>query len=66
VRNQGVRQVWQEIYHPSRLSKVFARKAKARLLILPSMVGAEEEIETITDKFDRMVELIVEEKREEP
>jgi ABC-type Zn uptake system ZnuABC Zn-binding protein ZnuA len=66
VRNRGVRQVWQEIYHPSRLSRVFARKARTRLVILPSMVGAEEGIKTITDKFDRMVELIVEAGEEEP
>jgi len=59
VRSLGVRQVWQEIYHPSRLSTIFARKAKARLVVLPSMVGAEAGIETITGKFDRMVELIV-------
>jgi len=56
TRDQGVKFVIQEVYHPRRLSSVFAKKARARLLVLPSMVGAAEGIETIWDKFDRIVE----------
>ncbi len=58
VQGQGIRQVWQEVYHPTGLSRVFAEKSGARLLVLPSMVGASEGLDTIWDKFDRMVELI--------
>jgi len=55
VRGRPVRFVIQEVYHPARLSRVFAQKAGAKLLILPSMVGAEDGIDTIWDKFDRIV-----------
>jgi zinc/manganese transport system substrate-binding protein len=58
VRQRGVRYVLQEIYHPSRLSRVFAAKAGAELKILPSMVGAAPGIDTVWDKFDRIVELL--------
>jgi zinc/manganese transport system substrate-binding protein len=56
VRGQGVRYVIQEVYHPSRLSKVFAQKAGAELLVLPSMVGAAPGVVTLWDKFDRIVD----------
>ena len=56
TRSRKVRFVIQEIYQPTRLSRVFARKAGARLLILPSMVGAAEGTATIWDKFDRIVD----------
>lgn len=59
VRKQKIRFVIQEIYHPTSLSKVFASKAGARLLILPSMVGAEKNLRTIREKFDRIIELLV-------
>jgi zinc/manganese transport system substrate-binding protein len=58
VQGQDVRQVWQESYHPTGLSRVFAGKSGARLLVLPSMVGASEGLDTIWAKFDRMIELI--------
>lgn len=58
VKAENVRFVFQEIYHPTNLSKVFASKAGARLIILPSMVGAEPGMDTIWDKFDRIVELL--------
>ncbi len=58
VRGQGIRFVIQEVYHPSRLSRVFASKAGAKLLVLPSMVGAAPGVTTIWDKFDRIVALL--------
>jgi zinc/manganese transport system substrate-binding protein len=58
VESDNVKLVFQEIYHPTNLSRLFAKKAGAELLIVPSMVGAEPTIETIWDKFDRIVELI--------
>lgn len=58
VRELDVGFVFQEIYHPTSLSKIFASKAQARLVILPSMVGAEPAIRTISDKFDRIVDLL--------
>ena len=58
VKSQHVRFVFQEIYHPRNLSDVFAKKAGAKLLVLPSMVGAEPDIDDIWDKFDRIVTLL--------
>ena len=58
VRNQNVRFVLQEVYRPTSLSRTFASKANAALVVLPSMVGAEEGIVTIWDKFGRIVDLI--------
>ena len=58
VRNQNVRFVFREIYHADSLSQVFASKAGARLLDLPTMVGAEPGIKTIWDKWDRVVAML--------
>jgi zinc/manganese transport system substrate-binding protein len=58
VKDQGVRFVFREIYHADSLSQVFASKAGARLLDLPTMVGAEPGIETLWDKWDRIVQLL--------
>lgn len=58
VREMDVGFVMQEVYHPTSLSKIFARKARSRLVILPSMVGAQPGIETLEDKFDRIVDLL--------
>ena len=55
TKNQSVRFVFRELYHADRLSQVFAKKAGARLLDLPTMVGAEPGITTIWDKWDRIV-----------
>jgi zinc/manganese transport system substrate-binding protein len=55
TRNQSVRFVFREAYHSDRLSQVFATKARARLLDLPTMVGAEPGITTLWDKWDRIV-----------
>jgi len=62
VRQQGVKFVFQEIYHPQRLSRLFAEKSGAKLLVMPSMVGAEHGIKTIWDKFDRIVDLLTQPK----
>lgn len=59
VASTPVRFVFQEIYHPQNLSRVFAKKAGARLVVLPSMVGAAPGIKTIWDKFDEIVKLLV-------
>lgn len=56
VRSRDVRFLIQEVYHPTSLSRVFAQKSGARLVILPSMVGAEVSIQSVWDKFDRIVE----------
>lgn len=55
VKAQGVKLVLQEVYYPTSLSRTFADKAGARLLVLPSMVGGAAGIDTIWDKFDRIV-----------
>jgi zinc/manganese transport system substrate-binding protein len=59
VKAHDVQLVFQEIYHPTNLSRLFAQKAGAKLLILPSMVGAQPGIETIWQKFDRIVDLVL-------
>jgi len=58
TKDRGVRFVLQEVYHPTKLSRVFAGKAGASLLVLPSMVGAVADTNTIWDKFDRIVEML--------
>jgi zinc/manganese transport system substrate-binding protein len=55
TKNQSVRFVFRERYHSDRLSQVFANKSGAKLLDLPTMVGAEPGITTIWDKWDRIV-----------
>jgi zinc/manganese transport system substrate-binding protein len=58
VKTQRVRFVLREGYHKDSLSEVFARKAGARLVDLPVMVGAERGIRTLWDKWDRVVQLL--------
>ncbi|MDD5307655.1 MAG: zinc ABC transporter substrate-binding protein [Deltaproteobacteria bacterium] len=58
VKDQHVRFVFREVYHSDSLSQVFASKAGARLLDLPTMVGAEPGIRTIWDKWDRIVQML--------
>lgn len=41
VRAENVRYVIQESFYPTQLSKIFAKKAGARLEVLPTMVGAD-------------------------
>jgi zinc/manganese transport system substrate-binding protein len=58
VKQGGVRFVFREGYHADNLSQVFAQKAGAKLLDLPTMVGAAPGINTLWDKWDRMVSLL--------
>jgi zinc/manganese transport system substrate-binding protein len=58
VKDQHVRFVFREIYHRDNLSEIFARKAGAKILDLPTMVGAEPGIKTIWDKWDRIVQML--------
>jgi zinc/manganese transport system substrate-binding protein len=58
VKDQGVQFVFREAYHADSLSEVFARKAGARLVDLPTMVGATADIASIWDKWDRVVQML--------
>ena len=58
VKSKNVAFVFQSVYHSSRLSTVFASKSGAKLLLLPSMVGAYPEIKTIWDKWDYMIAML--------
>lgn len=58
VKGEQVRFVFREIYHADNLSEVFARKAGAKLLDVPSMVGAEPGIKSLWDKWDRTVQML--------
>lgn len=58
IKGEKVKFLFQEVYHPTSLSKVFAKKGGLKLLILPSMTGAEKGIDTIWDKFDRIINKI--------
>jgi len=58
VKDLKVRFVFRESYHADSLSEVFARKAGAKLLDLPTMVGAAPGIKTIWDKWDRVVQML--------
>jgi zinc/manganese transport system substrate-binding protein len=58
VKDRHVRFVFREIYHADSLSEVFAKKAGAKLLDLPTMVGAEPGIKTLWDKWERMVQML--------
>jgi len=55
TKSEGIKFIFQEVYYPTSLSKIFAKKSGAKLLVLPSMVGGKEEIKTIWDKFDYIV-----------
>jgi zinc/manganese transport system substrate-binding protein len=58
VKDQNVRFVFRESYHSDSLSQVFANKAGARLVEVPTMVGAEPDIKNIWDKWDHTVQLL--------
>jgi len=62
VKSQNVEFVLQTVYESKRLSKVFASKAGARLLVMPSMVGSYPEVKTIWDKWDLMIAMLTESK----
>jgi zinc/manganese transport system substrate-binding protein len=55
IEGKNVRFLFQEIYHPTSLSKKFADKAGIKLLVLPSMTGAEKNTDSIFDKFDTII-----------
>jgi len=58
IKGKDVKFIFQEIYHPTSLSKVFSKKSGIRLLILPSMTGAQKDVKTIWDKFDAIINKI--------
>ncbi len=58
VKDQGVRFVFRESYHADSLSEVFAKKAGARLMELPTMVGAKPELRSVWEKWDRMIQML--------
>lgn len=55
IKGKNVKFLFQEIYHPTSLSKKFADKAGIRLVVLPSMTGAEKNTDSIWDKFDTII-----------
>ena len=57
VRGQGVKLVLQESFYPQNLSKLFAAKAGARLLVVPTMVGAAG-TKSYVDMMDKMVRMV--------
>ena len=59
IKGKNVRFLFQEIYHPTSLSKKFASKTGVKLLILPSMTGAEKGTDSIWDKFDLIINRLV-------
>ncbi len=60
VQGKNVRFVIQEIYHPQKLSHLFAEKSGAKLLLLPSMTGAAPGTDTVWAKFDYIVNQLTE------
>lgn len=54
VRSENVRYVIQESFYPTQLSTIFAKKAGARLEVLPTMVGASG-ARTYIDLIDALV-----------
>jgi len=58
IKGKNVKFLFQEIYHPTSLSKKFAAKAGVKLLVLPSMTGAEKNTDSIWDKFDAIINKI--------
>lgn len=59
IQGKNVRFLFQEIYHPTSLSKKFAAKTGVKLLVLPSMTGAEKGTDSIWDKFDSIINRLV-------
>ncbi len=59
VRDQKVRLVLQEFFYPYNLSKIFAKKAGAKLLILPTMTGASKSKDYF-EMMDRLIGMVVE------
>ena len=57
VKDKNIKFVIQEVYYPRKLSRIFAKKTKSKLLILPSMAGGKN-INNIWDKFDYIINSI--------
>ena len=57
VRGQGVKLVLQESFYPQNLSKLFAKKAGAKLLVVPTMVGASG-TKSYVEMMDKMVRMV--------
>ena len=60
VQTKNVKFVLQTVYESRRLSRVFAKKVGAKLLIMPSMVGSYPNVKTIWDKWDMMIAMLTE------
>ncbi len=58
IQGKNVKFLFQEIYHPTSLSKKFASKTGVKLIVLPSMTGAEKGTDSIWDKFDTIINKI--------
>jgi zinc/manganese transport system substrate-binding protein len=56
VKDKNIKYVIQEVYYPTKLSKLFAKKSGSKLLILPSTVGAFKGIDSIWEKFDYIID----------
>lgn len=57
VQGQGVKLVLQESFYPQSLSRLFAQKAGAKLLVLPTMVGAANTASYL-EVMDKMVGMV--------
>ncbi len=57
IESEEISFVMQELYHPTNLSSMFAKKSKSKLLVLPSMTDG-----SIWDKFDSILEKLSGEK----
>lgn len=55
IENQNVKFLLQEIYHPTSLSRRFAKKGRVKLIVLPSMTGAEKNTDSVFDKLDTII-----------
>ncbi len=60
LKSKDVKFVFQEIYNKNSLTESFAKKAKAKIITIPTMVGAEKGINNIFDKFDKIVDMLCE------
>ena len=55
VKKNKIKYLIQEVYYPKKLSKLFVKKSKSKLLVLPSAVGALKNTNSIWTKFDYIV-----------
>lgn len=59
MRSQGVRLVIEELFYPRNLAQLIGEKAGARLVVLPSDVGAEPTIKTYFDLVTTIIERLL-------